>query len=106
MAYLRQFVPDVLAAVRFAGGPRDGRPAAGRHHPGRAVRDQGPQGPRRRARRVPGATEIRAKPAMVMLMCPTGSLMGVPMARADCPLASAPVRFYADREAAGELLSG
>ena len=32
--------------------PRHGRPAAGRHHPGRAVRDQGPQGPRRRARRV------------------------------------------------------
>ena len=32
--------------------------------------------------------------------------MGVPMARADCPLTSAPVRFYADREAAGGSPSG
>ena len=56
MAYLRQFVPDVLAAVRFAGRPRHGRAAAGRDHPGRAVRDQGPQGPRRRAR------QVRARP--------------------------------------------
>ena len=32
--------------------------------------------------------------------------MGVPMARADCPLTSAPVRFYADREAAGGLPLG
>jgi len=36
MSYLRQFVPDGLAAVSFVGGPRHGRPAAGRRDPGPA----------------------------------------------------------------------
>ena len=42
MAYLRQFVPDVLAAVRFAGGPGMDDLLQAVTDPGRAVRDRGP----------------------------------------------------------------
>ena len=52
MSYLRQFVPDVLAAVRFAGGPGTDDLLQAVGDPGRAVRDRGPQGPGRRAGRV------------------------------------------------------
>ena len=56
--------------------PRHGRPAAGRHHLGRTVRDQGPQGPRRRARRVrarPLGRRTWRRPRRTATSPPTGT---------------------------------
>ena len=53
------------------------------------------------------ATIHKYVPELPSRIRPAAAPARVPMARADCPLTSASVRFYADREAAGELpLSG
>ena len=52
---------------------------------------------------VSRVTIYKYVPELPARIRPAAAPPRVPMARAGCPLTSAPVRFYADREAAGEL---